>query len=88
MSLLKILPTIAALAWIAGPIVLGASAETRTADETAAIVKSDRIVDAFAHFQGTKVAGPAIRTVTIETRDEAAQTSILTRIPVVETASR
>ncbi|MEJ1159381.1 hypothetical protein [Prosthecomicrobium sp. N25] len=88
MSLLKTLPTIAALAWIAGPIVLGASAETPVAAETPAIVKSDRIADAFALFDSGKAGPETVRTITVETRDEANQTSTLTRIPVVETASR
>lgn len=85
MSLIKTLPALLALAWIASPFVLEAAAEgpKPAAAKSAVETKVDRIADAFAIF----AEAPAPRTVTIETRDEANRTSTLTRMPLVETAS-
>ena len=85
MSLIKTLPALLALAWIATPFVLEAAAEAPrpAAAKSAVETKVDRIADAFAIFAEV----PAPRTVTIETRDEANRTSTLTRMPLVETAS-
>lgn len=86
MSLMKTIPAMLVLAWIAGPIALDAAAQNGRQEipaATTAAVKGDRIADAFAMLADAQ----APRTVTVEIRDEAAATSTLVRMPVVETAS-
>lgn len=93
MSPMKTFSLIAAAAALAGSIAFTAARAdgnvVSKTDRVTAIEKSDRIAAAFDLIDACKAGTcPAARSVTIEHRDEATRTSVLVRMPAVQTANR
>jgi hypothetical protein len=93
MTMMKTLPALLVVGWIAMPFLLEAAKAERqapTADKVVSneIAKADRIAAAFAVFASAKSGAAPAPTVTLVANDRDTQTSTVTRVSLVETASR